>query len=293
VEISESQKPYGGIIEDPPEETIEELNQVIHQYYNRYNSEDMQEVLDKKMEAVFDSILKMNGIPSMEDLILDLKYTTLEVVMNLKNFYKRKRPDEVAKDFGVDCQAYYIAHNLSDMFPKLRDTLMQAAEMVSQSRIDRGVHFRSDCDAGRQLAHKLHKENRVLESLRKYVSEILNEDANSFMNAMADLQSSGKTPVTRGSEIMDMDFLNRLAIGKRLKRTFAEHADHNFLGSLNTVHWTGDEYALNYLMKAGGKDELSTTMSRPGESFRKPKRVSYGLWIRGTFRTSKRLLSSE
>ena len=45
--------------------------------------------------------------------------------------------------------------------------------------------------------------------LRKYIRKILSEDAYSFMNAMADLQDSGRVPITSGGEIMDMDFLNR------------------------------------------------------------------------------------
>ena len=120
-----------------------------------------------------------------------------------------------------------------------------------------------------------------MNKLRRYIRQILLEDAHGFMTAVADLQTSGRIPVTQGSEIIDMDFLNRLAIGKKLKRLFHQHADHEYLRSLNTVHWTGDEYSLKSLVDVSSRDELSTTMSAPGQGFRKPRGVSYGLLIKG------------
>ena len=107
---------------------------------------------------------------------------------------------------------------------------------------------------------------------------IILEDAYSFVKDGAEMQRSGEIPVTKRDEILPKSKMN---IGRRLKQLYAKHADHNFLKTLNTVHWTGDEYALKYLMLVPSRDELSTTVSLAGGEFNKPRRVSYGLWIKG------------
>ena len=62
----------------------------------------------------------------------------------------------------------------------------------------------------------------------------------------------------------------------------SEFADSRFqeagatIGILST-----NKYAKFHGKTLPSKDELSTTMSLPGEPFRKPKLVSYGLWIKG------------
>ena len=66
--------------------------------------------------------------------------------------------------------------------------------------------------------------------------------------------------------------------GKAIKRAFNANADHKWLSTLDTIHW-GDPYTLTDL--AGrGKDELSATMTLPGEEI-----VGYGketgLWVKG------------
>ena len=167
-------------IPDPPSESLQELEYVISQYQNRYNPESLQQHLDTNMESLFDQVLQNAGYDSQKEKILALKEdkTVEKTIMDLKNSYKRPRPDEVAMMFGVDwkgdgirmttddtysypsghaCQAYYIALGLSLVFPSVREYLLEVANMVAQSRIDRGVHFLSDIEAGKLLAYKLHK----------------------------------------------------------------------------------------------------------------------------------------
>tara|TARA_B100000700_G_scaffold200561_1_gene220575 strand:- start:24486 stop:25595 length:1110 start_codon:yes stop_codon:yes gene_type:complete len=128
----------------------------------------------------------------------------------------------------------------------------------------------------RMWAEKYSQTNE--QKLRKYIKKILLEDAYSFVEDGAKLQRLGTLPVTKQDEILPK---SEMWIGRKLKQLFAKHADHEFLKKLNTVHWTGDEYDLKYLMAVTNKDELSATISAPGHPFSKPRRVSYGLWIKG------------
>ena len=167
-------------IPDPPGESLQELEHVILQYQNRYNPESLQQHLDTAMESLFDQVLQIAGYDSQKQKILSLKKDpiVMKTIKDLKNIYKRPRPDEVASIFGINwkgdgiymttddtysypsghaCQAYYIALELSLLFPTLKESFLEVANMVAQSRIDRGVHFLSDIEAGKLLAYKLHK----------------------------------------------------------------------------------------------------------------------------------------
>ena len=66
--------------------------------------------------------------------------------------------------------------------------------------------------------------------------------------------------------------------GRAIKRAFNANADHQWLSTLNTIHW-GDVYALEDLI-GKNKDELSTLMSLPGEDFAVSGNNT-GLWVRG------------
>jgi hypothetical protein len=105
--------------------------------------------------------------------------------------------------------------------------------------------------------------------LRKYIRETLKEDAIGFGH---DLAASDKF----GDDFFGGNVSK--AAGREIKRAFANNADHQFLSTLDTVHWTGDFYSMEGL-KGKNKDELSATMTVPGEDFDWP--LDYGLWIKG------------
>ena len=168
----------GLTLADPPEDNIEELEPVIQQYYNRYNSEELQDDLDKAMEKLFDQVILSAGHESQLNRIKRLKFVPLPVIMYFKNQFQRLRPYQLSDILGVPwsgdgkelrtddsfsypsghtCQAYFIALKLKDSFPALESELLSVAEAVAQSRVDRGVHFHSDLDAGRDLADQLYK----------------------------------------------------------------------------------------------------------------------------------------
>ena len=106
--------------------------------------------------------------------------------------------------------------------------------------------------------------------LREYIRALLTEDPMGFVHDLAASDKFGE------------DFfggtVNKEA-GREIKRAFANNADYQFLNSLDTVHWT-TTYALKGL--AGkGKDEISATMSLPGDEFVPAAGLEVGLWIKG------------
>tara|TARA_R110002060_G_scaffold3250_1_gene5112 strand:- start:890 stop:1918 length:1029 start_codon:yes stop_codon:yes gene_type:complete len=107
--------------------------------------------------------------------------------------------------------------------------------------------------------------------LRKYISTLLKEDAMGFVHALA---ASDKF----GDDFFGGDIGKET--GRDIKRSFAKHADHQWLSTIDTVHWGSSPYGLKDL--AGkGKDELSTTMALPGDPLRAISFLPFGLWIKG------------
>jgi hypothetical protein len=94
--------------------------------------------------------------------------------------------------------------------------------------------------------------------LREYIRALLTEDPLGFVHDLAadSDKFGGEDKLFFGGDV-------GRAGGKVIKRAFAKNADHQFLSTLDTVHW-GDVYGLEDLV-GRGKDELSTTMIAPGQ----------------------------
>jgi hypothetical protein len=90
----------------------------------------------------------------------------IEICAAIKEYAKRPRPyqsDERVQiapgvetsDFsfpsGHSCGAYYIASKMSEQYPHLSDSLFNLAEKIAQSRIQAGVHYPSDIEAGKAI----------------------------------------------------------------------------------------------------------------------------------------------
>jgi len=113
------------------------------------------------------------------------------------------------------------------------------------------------------------KESRV----REYVRALLKEDPMGFVH---DLAAASSEFGEEGETFFGGD--PGKGGGKAIKRAFSANADHQWLSTLDTVHWTGEIYDMEAL--AGkGKDELSTTMTLSGENF--DGLMDYGLWVKG------------
>ena len=110
--------------------------------------------------------------------------------------------------------------------------------------------------------------------LRECIRQLLKEDPMGFVHDLA------ATSDEFGQE-GEMFFGGHPGKGgaKAIKRAFNANADHQFLSTLDTVHW-GDPYDLEQLFGAN-KDELSTTMTPPGDEFLPYSSSRTGLWVKG------------
>lgn len=193
-------KEASSLVPPPPsvEDLVCQLPSIIFQYENRYNSEKLQPYLDECFWRVFDAVLTSNGHDSMGLEIKDLGESLRPIILSLKDHFNLLRPKQLADMMGVPfkcdyletaqspsypsghtVQAYYISHILSDKYPQLRDKFFAVAKMVEESRIDRGVHFISDNEAGKRLAKNLYQDFSLRQSSSRvayrYLRDLENE----------------------------------------------------------------------------------------------------------------------
>ena len=153
-------------------EAAKDLARVIHQTANKVVPDDLQEACDSDMQSLYEEYLISKGLTYNSSYYGKLMDDLLPVINTIKKFYNRPRPADVAKKLGIPLKsdhlktaqspsypsghtilAYVLALLLADQFPDEKDGLLDIAEMVAQSRIDRGVHFPSDLDFGREVAY--------------------------------------------------------------------------------------------------------------------------------------------
>jgi acid phosphatase (class A) len=162
----------------PPEagsnEELQDFLEVIQQYDNRKVPNQLQEICDTGMHIMMCKYLRSHGIHVNEQEANDITLKLRPVIKILKKYFNRKRPDALARDYNIDwnddfldsaqspsypsghtIQAYFLAGKLSEMFPNHSEDLFIIAEMISQSRIDRGVHFPTDIEYGKIIAGEL------------------------------------------------------------------------------------------------------------------------------------------
>lgn len=171
---------YYIISREPPqslEEQAKDLAYVVAQHSNNKVPAKLQEICDKKFEKLFQMFLESRGKSYNVDYYEMIIDSLVPIILEIKNFYNRPRPGELANSMGVDfrpddlnsastpsypsghtIQAYVVAKMLSDQFPEHEESLLKIAEMVAQSRIDRGVHFLSDVENGREVAEMLYRQ---------------------------------------------------------------------------------------------------------------------------------------
>ena len=159
-----------------PEEILE-LYAVIDQYQNRVVPEGLQQTCDEDLVAIFEKALGEVGITINASYYNKLKDDIRKPYKKLKKLFNRRRPYKLAAALGIDfpfddlpsaksksypsghtVQSYVVAHFLADLHPEHSDRIFAAAEMISQSRVDRGVHYQSDIDYGRIVAEYVYEE---------------------------------------------------------------------------------------------------------------------------------------
>ena len=164
------------------DEQAKDLAEVVAQYQKRKVPDKLQKTCDESFNKLFQIYLESKGRTYNTDyydmMIVGLK----PIIIKLKEYYDRPRPATLAKSMGVDflgdelesaqspsypsghaIQSYVMANMLSDQFPEHEENLLKIAEIISQSRIDRGVHFPTDIEYGKEVADTLY--NQIKEAL--------------------------------------------------------------------------------------------------------------------------------
>ena len=112
--------------------------------------------------------------------------------------------------------------------------------------------------------------------LREYIRVLLKEDPIGFVKDLAVASDQF------GEEGEEFHGGNPGKAGaKEIKRAFNANADHRWLSTLNTVHWSQGPHNLKTL-EGRSRDELSSIMYEPSEYFYSPlDGYEAGLWIKG------------
>ena len=127
--------------------------------------------ISKSFERIFRH--RLNNYP--KELVKNLIDTSRPVIMKIKNYHNRKRPNVLAGNFGIDLQYYRMesaqtpafpsGHSaqsrliyliLSDMFPSMEKEFKKVADNISESRIAGRVHYLSDKIVGEKLGVDLY-----------------------------------------------------------------------------------------------------------------------------------------
>ena len=132
------------------------------------------DIADRLIQAPFQAQAKSLKISYPEDLISKLLRESQYYIMILKYHYNRPRPGQVAERLGVKfdknltpsahtpsfpsghtAQANLIATVMSRMYPRHKGHFDLVADSIERSRLELGVHFPTDNEAGRALGKHL------------------------------------------------------------------------------------------------------------------------------------------
>jgi hypothetical protein len=167
-----------GLLEDPPtnesEDTRAELLELQDRLELEKNKEEMLEKWDTDLTIPFVEYLEKNKLPYDKDSIDKIINDSTVIILKQKYHYNRPRPYQIDKMVGVkinsinsetaNSPAYPSGHStqskllalyLSERHRNHSDRFLDLAEECGQSRLNAGVHYPSDHEAGVELAEIL------------------------------------------------------------------------------------------------------------------------------------------
>jgi hypothetical protein len=126
---------------------------------------------DSPPEVFYQWLTLRGERPSMKELKDMWKDPeNIRTVDQIKKMYKRSRPYETVKEVTIDpgittddysfpsghaCGSMYIATMLAKKYPHLSDGLYHLANRIANTRIQAGVHYPSDVEAGKAIGKML------------------------------------------------------------------------------------------------------------------------------------------
>lgn len=139
---------------------------------------------------VFVNFCEKNDLKCPKSLIKRLIKDSSDIIMDLKTFYNRPRPQKLAKKKNIDInsvdlasatspsypsghstQGILIANVLKDIFPEHSDDFLSLGKKISLSRNIGRVHYPSDSKFGEFLGKKMYeylKSNFDIKELSTY-----------------------------------------------------------------------------------------------------------------------------
>jgi len=129
------------------------------------------------MKKMFKDYFMENDLDFPEILVSDILNGSAYLLLGVKNFYRRPRPNKLAKELGIEfefvdlsttktpsfpsghaTQSHLLANILSDMFPKHKKSFEKMADDISMSRMMAKVHYPSDIETGNKMGDVLYKQ---------------------------------------------------------------------------------------------------------------------------------------
>ena len=126
--------------------------------------------------TAFKSVAEKNKIDYPSKLVKSLLDDSSDVIMELKNFYKRSRPRVVAEEVGVklddielktmktpsypsghSAQGFLVGKVLADKYPEASKDFIKEAKDISYSRNVAKAHYKSDSRFGEKLGTSMYE----------------------------------------------------------------------------------------------------------------------------------------
>lgn len=157
--------------------TYQELNFVINQTKKRIkNNEKLIYQIDDNPNYILDKFINDHKLNFSYQYFKEFYNIIKPFIYNTKFYYNRLRPYNLATIYNLNINvlktgthhtpSYPSGHvvytNLAvnivaDTYPQYKKVLTKITEQTTQARINQGVHYRSDCDAGIELSNYLFK----------------------------------------------------------------------------------------------------------------------------------------
>jgi hypothetical protein len=179
---------YWSMIEAPPSndsrETTSDLTRVIQLANNRIKKDiELVLVTDKNPLTLFEPIIKKYGLNFPHKEFAQLYTFLLEIIKDIKYFYNRARPYQLAKFYnqeidvihtdshktpsypsGHTAYAALIASILSDKYPQYTDEFWEIVNICGLARSMQGVHYPGDNEASIKMIKRVYKPLRDFNS---------------------------------------------------------------------------------------------------------------------------------
>ena len=126
--------------------------------------------------TAFKSVAEKNKIDYPSKLVKSLLNDSYDVILKLKNFYKRSRPKVVAEEIGVklndiklktmstpsypsghSAQGFLVGKVLANKYPEASKDFIKESKDISYSRNVAKAHYKSDTKFGEQLGTSMYE----------------------------------------------------------------------------------------------------------------------------------------